>query len=127
MHIQLSIDNPPLPSEDFYARCEGPDQGLINAWLCGIEKSIEEPALAAMAKAGELPPLTWKGGVAKGIKRIDKIGSLQYLAAWQGLRGQDLNILQGLDVQITCARFGVTVTFTDDVKRLLQTEESEET
>ena len=127
MLVHQPIDKPPTLSDDFYVRCEGPDQGLINSWVCGIAMSKVDPALATRAKAGELPVLPWKGGIAKHILRTDKVGALHYLAAWQGLRGEDLNIFQGVDVQMTCTRFGVPVTFTDNVDRLLQTDQSEET
>lgn len=93
--------------------------GLINAWLSGIDLAQHKPDLSLKAKAGELPVLPWKGGLAKEIKKLDKVGSLQYLAAWQGLRGEDLDIEQGVEVSKTCSRFGVPVLFTDDIKKLL--------
>lgn len=101
--------------------------GLINAWLCGISMANNDPSLADKALAGELPVLPWKGGIPKRILRLDKIGSLQYLAALQGLRGEDLNIEQGVEVTVTCSRFGVPVLFTDDIKKLLTHVEGDET
>lgn len=120
MRIRHPISHPPTPSEDWYERWEGPDQGLICSWLRGIEKGLEDPALAAKAKAGELPVLPWRGGVEKTIKRTDKVGALQYLAAWQGLRGEDLDIELGVEVQMTCTRTGVPVTFTGNTEQLLK-------
>ncbi|MDO8248445.1 MAG: hypothetical protein Q7T78_01820 [Rhodoferax sp.] len=126
MKIQASINDPPSISADFYERCHGPDEGLINSWLCGIRQGLEDPNLAAKAKAGELPVLTWKGGIEKAIKRKDKVGAFQYLAAWQGLRGEDLNIELGTEVKMICTRFGVPVTFTGQHQKLLQAEEDDE-
>lgn len=120
MKIYESIDNPPTVSADFFERCDGPDEGLINSWLCGINQALQVPSMAAKAKAGELPVLAWKGGIEKKIKRKDKVGALQYLAAWQGLRGEDLNIELGTEVQIVCTRTGVSVTFTGQLQKLLQ-------
>lgn len=98
----------------------GPDLGLICSWLRGIEMGRERPDLATKAKAGELPVLPWKGGIEKKILRRDKIGAFQYLAAWQGLRGEDLDIDTATDQQMACSRTGVPVTFTSDIERLLK-------
>lgn len=118
MEIRHSIKDPPTPSENWRERWEGHDQGLICSWLRGIEKAQQEPALAVKAKAGELPVLAWRGGVDMPIKRKDKLGTLLYLATWQGLRGEELNITLGVDVVMTCSRTGVPVTFTNDTGRL---------
>jgi hypothetical protein len=126
LRIQAKIGSPPLPSEDYYERCHGPDQGLINSWLCGIRLALGDQILAAKAIAGELPVLPWKGGLDKKIMRKDKVGALQYLAAWQGLRGEDLNIELGREVNMTCAATGVPVTFTGQVQKLLQAQENDE-
>jgi hypothetical protein len=71
---------------------EGQDKGLICCWERGRQKRIEEPELAARAEKGELVLLAWKGGVEKKIKGKKKMGTFKYLATWQGLRGEDLNI-----------------------------------
>lgn len=126
MQIHFSVRNPPVPSEDWHERWEGADQGLICSWLRGIEKGLEDPVLAAKACAGELPVLAWKGGVEKPIKRTDKMGSLKYLATWQGLRGEDLNIDLSAEVQMVCTRTGVPVLFTGQLKKLLEAEPNEE-
>jgi hypothetical protein len=127
LKIHAKIGSPPPLSDDYYERCEGPDEGLINSWLCGIRLALSDPTLAAKARAGELPVLTWKGGLEKAIKRKDKVGALQYLAAWQGLRGEDLNIELGVEVNMTCTSTGVPVTFTGQVQKLLQALEDDET
>ena len=44
-------------------------------------------------------------------KKGAKYGTIRYLAQWQGLRGEDLNIELDADVVITCAARGREVTF----------------
>ena len=92
----------------------GADGGLIWCWERGRQKRVDEPNLASQAERGELPLLAWKGGVEK--KRQDDkplIGTLEYLATWQGLRGEDLNIDRSGAVTLICARTGQAVTFCD--------------
>lgn len=120
MRIQSSFSDPPTLSEDWYERWAGPDSGIICSWLRGIEMARSQPTLAAKAMAGELPVLPWKGGVEKAIKRLDKVGAFQYLAMWQGLRRESLDIDMDTDLQLTCSRTGVLVTFTGEIDRLLQ-------
>lgn len=125
IRVHHLISSPPTPSNDWYERWEGADKGIICSWLRGIEKAIEDPVLAAKAKAGELPVLAWKGGIKKYIERTDKIGALQYLAAWQGLRGEDLDITLGKEIHMKCTRTGVPVKFTDDINQLLKEEDEQ--
>jgi hypothetical protein len=90
---------------------EGPDHGLIWCWERGRQMRGEAPELAARAGAGELVSLAWKGGVTEKLKVPEKPGTLQYLATWQGLRGEDLDIdVDGRHVVI-CARTGQGVAF----------------
>ncbi|CBL45227.1 Conserved hypothetical protein [gamma proteobacterium HdN1] len=91
------------------------DQGLIKCWEVGRTLRQQQPELAACAENGELPILDWKGGVEKAIKREDKCGAYFYLAQWQGLRGEDLNIDASVEVQLVCSRTGVKVTYTNDL------------
>jgi len=70
--------------------------------------------LAAMAERGELPVLPWKGGVAQRTKKGSKYGTLWYLAEWQGLRGDDLDIDLDEEVEMTCSKTDMTVTYTLD-------------
>lgn len=109
---------PPILSDDFQERLEGPDQGLINAWVAGLEKRASWPGTAAKALGGELPVLPFRGGVEKRIKRTDKVGSLLYVAMWQGLRGEDLNLDTAAEISMTCTRTGVPVLFTMDYNKL---------
>jgi hypothetical protein len=89
----------------------GPDNGLIACWERGREKRAESPDLAADAELGKLVLLPWRGGVEKAVKSKQKFGSLNYLAMWQGLRGEDLDIDPNTATVITCIATGVSVTF----------------
>lgn len=95
------------------ARWQGPDAGIIASWERGREKRREDPALAARAVAGELIVLPWKGGVEKAIKG-SKYGPFHYLAMWQGLRGDPLEIDTSQNVTLVCSKTGVSVTYTAD-------------
>lgn len=119
MHIHHRHDSPPQAEADFDARMNGPDGGIVNAWLAGRDLRGSRPDLAAAASAGQLPVLPYRGGVDRPIKRKDKLGSLLYVAMWQGLRSDDLNVDASKDVQLVCTRHGVPVTFTPDWQRLL--------
>ena len=96
---------------------KGSDRGLITCWEVGREMSYEKPDIAARARNGELPVVGWKGGVGKELKKKEKIGTLAYLALWQGLRGEDLDIHLMEEPEITCSGTGVIVTFTGDVEK----------
>lgn len=118
MLITASASNPPLGRDKYVDRIEGPDRGLINAWLVGLEKRQSDPELACKAEAGELPPLPYKGGVEKKIKGQNKIGSLWYVAAWRGLRGEDLALDTEQELQLICSKTLVPVTYTLSTSKL---------
>jgi hypothetical protein len=122
MHIQYDISSPPTLGESWEERQEGPDRGLISAWLRGIALAKEQPALAAAALRDELPVLPFRGGLERAIKVKNKVGALHYIAMWQGLRGNNLSIDLTKELQKTCSLTKVTVTFTGDTKRLLASE-----
>jgi hypothetical protein len=126
MLIQASVNNPPAFEHDYDRRLKGPDHGLINAWIAGIRYAKEHPDLAARAQAGELPVLPYRGGVERSIKTRNKIGALQYVAMWQGLRHQDLHLDTESEPVMTCQRTGVPVTFTLDIKKLFAQTETEQ-
>jgi hypothetical protein len=115
--VYRSIQEPIRKDPSYDDRWNGPDMGLIICWETGILKSIESPALAERVKNGELPKLGWKGGLEKKVKMKEKFGSLFYLARWQGLRGEDLNIDLSEERAITCSRTKVKVTFTADMDK----------
>jgi hypothetical protein len=84
-----------------------------------------EPEIAEKAKMGELPVLGWKGGVEKKPKNSSKkFGSMFYLAQWQGLRGEDLDIDKSVEKTVVCVRTDVAVTFTSDSSKISPPEEA---
>lgn len=91
---------------------KGDDNGLITCWEVGRELRQSNPELAQQAENGELPILGWRGGVDPKVKKQEKkSGTLNYLAQWQGLTGQDLNIdLEG-GAGMTCTKTNVVVTY----------------
>ena len=99
---------------------KGRDKGLITCWEVGRELSKKKPKLAERAKKGELPVLGWKGGVEKKIKMKEKYGTLNYLAQWQGLRGEDLDINLSEEREIICAKTGMVVIFTADPSKYVE-------
>ena len=126
MRVECRLDQPPASPSSFKELWEGPDKGLIGCWLRGIEKASQDLDLAAKAKADELPVLAWKGGVERRLKTGFKLGSLNYLATWQGLRGEDLNIDLEAEVDLRCSRTGMLVTFTPSLERLMTVDDSGE-
>jgi hypothetical protein len=120
MLVKARFDSPPDLPEEFEARWEGPDRGLIAAWVRGIGKRQESPELAAACERGELPVLAWKGGCSPDTKVTKKIGSLLYLATWQALRGEDLCIDTDTEPVMRCALTRIRVKFTLDIKKLLK-------
>lgn len=117
MRIFKPVSDPVIDVLDYAERIDGPDRGLINAWFVGRRMAARNPDLVARVLAGELPVLPAKGGVDKKVK-TEKIGSLWYLAAWQGIRGEDLDIDMDAEVVMRCSRFGVSVRYTFDQVKL---------
>ncbi|HGN2668372.1 hypothetical protein [Pseudomonas aeruginosa] len=116
--VQRSLSEPIRASQDWNATWNGPDHGLIKCWETGRTLATQASELSARCKAEELPPMHWKGGVSRALKNKDKFGALRYLAQWQGLRGEDLNIDLEAEVTLTCSATGMTVTFTPDLTKL---------
>lgn len=112
-----SIADPIRFDPSFDDRWGNTDLGLITSWERGREKSIEEPNLAEQALAGQLLVLPWKGGVEKAIQKKVKFGVFNYLAMWQGLRGEDLNIDVEKETSLTCTATGMIVIFTGDLAK----------
>ncbi len=109
-----SIEEPNRKGLTWEELWKSSDNGLICCWEQGRTKALDNPKLAEFCRNGELPILAWKGGVDKKIKG-KKYGSLFYLATWQGLRGEDLNINQHKDITIICAKTNVEVIFTPNL------------
>jgi hypothetical protein len=89
----------------------GPDGGLVTCWEVGRLKSKEDPSMAMRAKSGELLPLPWEGGFHAALKKEKNYGTYNYLAMWQGLREEDLDIEIGKTYTITCSKHGKPVIF----------------
>lgn len=77
----------------------------------------KEPELTRRAEGGELPPMGWKGGVDHNIKKRKKYGTHFYLAQWQGIRGDDLDIELSSEPEVICSRTGMKVIFTGDLTK----------
>ena len=114
--VYRSINEPNRNALSWDETWKGADSGLIACWERGRERAIENPELADCARRGELPVLAWKGGVEKKIK-TKKYGTLKYLAQWQGLRGEDLDIHLNKEVEMVCSKTGVLVIFTADARK----------
>lgn len=122
MRFHRSFSEPKRETHDFDVLWNAEDGGLIAAWERGREKAKEAPELAQLATAGELVVLPWKGGVEKAIKSKIKYGSFLYVAMWQGLRGENLDIDPTQELALVCSRTGVTVTFTSDIAKYGQSQ-----
>lgn len=90
--LRRSIDIPVREELTYSERWDGPDKGLIWCWENGRLQRTTTPKLAKRADSGELIGMSWKKG------------TLQYLAAWQGIRGQELNLNLTGEEQLTCTK-----------------------
>ena len=122
--IQRSHAKPARSNLSWHETWEGPDSGLIKNWEIGRKLAIQNPDLASRTLAGELPPLNWKGGSDRTLVKREKFGSLRYLAQWQGLRGEDLSIALDSEVTIKCVKTQMIVTFTPDIRKILNESET---
>jgi hypothetical protein len=114
MKLQRSINTPIRDFVDMDHRWKSFDKGLIWCWERGRIMSQENPDLSFRARNGELMILGWKGGVPINFKGKRKEGTLKYLAQWQGLAGNDLDIDTDISTVITCSLSGVEVTYSKD-------------
>jgi len=112
--IHRSIDTPLRSGLTRDELWEAHDNGLIKCWEVGRLRAARFPDLVQQCLAGELPVLGWKGGVSRSLKKLEKYGSLKYLAQWQGLRGEDLDVDLDNEQALTCSRTRMVVTFTPD-------------
>ena len=118
--IYISYRQPKREGLSWQELWQSDDKGLILCWEIGREMRQREPELARRAEKGELPAshlLVWKGGVEKKIMKSEKYGTLNYLAQWQGLRGEDLNIDLSEELELICSKTGMKVIYTGDVKK----------
>ena len=95
--LQRSIDEPVRDGLTWEERWLGPDRGLIWNWELGRQIRDTEPELAARAAAGE--------------KHGKKYGSFAYLAQWQGIRGEHLDIHLEVETVIVCSATRRAVAF----------------
>lgn len=112
-----SQDEPIRNEPSFEKRWRGADRGLVTAWDVGRRLRKDKPDLAKRACNVELPLSGWKGGVERSLKKRVKFGTLEYLAEWQGLRGEDLDIDLDEEVTLVCSRTGMEVTYTADSEK----------
>lgn len=126
MIVYRSITEP-LRSNPNWNDCWGTvGLGLITSWERGRELSTENQEIALKAINNELVMLPWKGGFnpPKVIKKLNKntqrkikYGVFNYLAMWQGLRGENLDIDVDRDIAVTCNREKKIVIFTSCYKK----------
>jgi hypothetical protein len=112
-----SIEEPVREGLSWDERWKSADEGLIACWENGRERATRNPELAERAKKGELPVTGWKGGIEKKTKIGEKYGTLFYLAEWQGLRGNDLEIDLLSEPTLTCTSTGMKIIYTGDVRK----------
>jgi hypothetical protein len=120
MHVARSIHQPIRSLMNWDELWKSSDGGLIACWERGRERALEAPPLASRAASGELPVLPWKGGHDKLLKFGWKYGALYYLAMWQGLRGEDLDINTDEELPMTCSATGMRTVFTANQQKLAQ-------
>jgi hypothetical protein len=121
--VYRSIEEEPRGDVSWQERWRGEDRGLIVCWEVGRGLAQERPEVAASARHGELPKLGWKGGIPLPTPKYKwKYGTLNYLAQWQGLRGEDLDIDLSEEREIVCSRTDIRVIFTGDLDKFLEPE-----
>lgn len=116
-HIFRLFTEPIRGEISWEERWRGEDKGLISCWELGRERRVKEPELAKRAENGELPILGFKGGVDKKIQKSQKYGTLNYLAEWQGLRGENLDIDISEESELICSKTGMKVIYTGNVEK----------
>lgn len=118
MKAYRSITKPIREKPSFDERWNGEDKGLIIAWEVGREKAINNPDLAIACINDQLPKLGWDGGHEKQLQKRTKYGSLLYLAQWQGLRGEDLDVDAMRDdrKELFCNKTKMTTIFTTNMQ-----------
>jgi hypothetical protein len=118
MRVRRAVSTPIRAGLTTEERWKAPDLGVIAAWERGREISEEanpdSQDLTARARRGELVILPWKGGVERALKVKQKFGTMRYLAMWQGLRGEDLDIDLDAETLRECTATGMTITYTSD-------------
>ncbi len=96
---------------------EADDKGLIVSWEIGRELGEKKSELKVRALDGELPYLLGMKGSTENTINQKKYGPILYLAQWQGLRGDDLDIYPHKETTLTCSKTKTKVTYTNDYKK----------
>ena len=115
--IRRSVREPDRTGLSYDEIWKGPDKALIVCWEVGRQLRGKDPEIATRAAKGELVSLPWKGGtgnleeLAAGKKPSARYGTLRYLAMWQGLRGDDLDIEIEAQITLVCTRIKRPVIF----------------
>ncbi len=104
-HIRRSHDKPIRENLSWDEQWKAADKGLIGCWETGRKLVRTHPELAEKAKNSELPALNWKGGSDTKYCKPD------YLARWQGLRGEPMDIDATSERELVCSQTGVAVVF----------------
>ena len=131
MRIYKSIKEPisQCYNPSFKVRWKQEDNGLITSWEVGRIFRKDRPKLDEFTEQGILVRLGWKGGVVETEKdqetgiyiikeeflptiQSERFGTLHYLAQWQGLRGNDLDIDTSKATELVCSKTGIKVIFT---------------
>jgi hypothetical protein len=108
--IRRSVNEPYRSGLSYEEVWHGPDKALICCWEVGRQLRAKDPEIATRATKGELVTLPWKGGTGTleelpaDKKSSTRYGTLKYLAMWQGLRGDELDIELELQTTIVCTR-----------------------
>ncbi len=111
MLITRSIHEPIRTHLGMEHRWDQEDCGLIWCWERGRIMADADPELAARAKDGELMVLGWRGGLHAALQKPKMDGTLNYLAQWLGLRGENLHIDTEVHTIIYCNKCGTPVTY----------------
>lgn len=115
--IRRSVKEPYRTGLSYAEIWQGPDKAIITCWEVGRQLKDKDPEIAARAAKGELVSLPWKGGTGNfqelpaGKKAPVRYGTLRYLAMWQGLRGDDLDIEIEAQITLVCTRTNRPVIF----------------
>lgn len=113
--LYRSISEPIRKGLSWHERWDRDDKGLIACWENGRELGLKDSEKAEQAKRGELIRFGWTGGVSTKLKTNVFHGTLFYLAKWQGLRGEDLNIDIDGDTFLTCTKTGQVVKYNSSI------------
>ena len=121
MLLSRVINEPIRESLSWESAWRGEDGGLIKCWENGRlrrrSRHDDDVKIVESAVAGEFQPLDWAGGILGDPNMKKRYGSFNYLATWQGLRGEDLHIDTSREIEYVCTRTGIRIIFTSDTSK----------